>query len=58
VTGGKLLGFSYYELTTAIKQTKRKKFLSEMEAVVSWQALIDLIQPHHPKSGKKGGRTP
>jgi hypothetical protein len=28
------VGFSDYELTTAKKQTKRQKFLSEMEAVV------------------------
>jgi len=41
--GGKQLGFSDYELTTAKKQTKREKFLSEMEVVVPWQALIDLI---------------
>ena len=37
--GGKQLGFSDYELTTAKKQTKREKFLSEMEVVVPWQAL-------------------
>jgi hypothetical protein len=29
--GGKQLGFSDYELITAKKQTKREKFLSEME---------------------------
>ncbi|MBD1193442.1 IS5 family transposase [Vulcanococcus sp. Clear-D1] len=56
--GGKQLGFSDYELTTAKKQTKREKFLSEMEAVVPWQALIDLIEPHYPKANKKGGRPP
>jgi IS5 family transposase len=56
--GGKQLGFSDYELTTAKKQTKREKFLSEMEAVVPWQALIDLIEPHYPKTSKKGGRPP
>jgi IS5 family transposase len=32
--GCKQLGFSDYELTTAKKQTKREKFLSEMEMVV------------------------
>jgi len=32
--GGKQLGFSDYELTTAPKQTKREKFLAEMDAVV------------------------
>ena len=31
--GGKQLGFSDYELTTAKKRTKREKFLSEMEVV-------------------------
>ena len=56
--GGKQLGFSDYELTTAKKQTTREKFLSEMEAVVPWQALIDLIEPHYPKASKKGGRPP
>ena len=56
--GGKQLGFSDYELTTAKKQTKREKFLSEMEVVVPWQALIDLIEPHYPKTSKKGGRPP
>jgi IS5 family transposase len=53
--GGKQLGFSDYELTTAKKQTKRERFLSEMEEVVPWQALIDLIEPHYPKTSKKGG---
>ena len=27
-----------------------------MEVVVPWQALIDLIEPHYPKTSKKGGR--
>jgi IS5 family transposase len=56
--GGKQLGFSDYELTTAKKQTKREKFLAEMEAVVPWAALIALIEPHYPKVSKKGGRPP
>jgi IS5 family transposase len=56
--GGKQLGFSDYELTTAKKQTKREKFLSEMEVVVPWQPLIALIEPHYPKTSKKGGRPP
>jgi IS5 family transposase len=29
-----------------------------MEAVVPWQALIALIEPHYPKTSKKGGRPP
>ena len=55
---GKQLGFSDYELSTAKKQTKRERFLAEMEAVVPWKALIDLIEPHYPKASKKGGRPP
>jgi IS5 family transposase len=56
--GGKQLGFSDYEQTTAKKRTKREKFLAEMDAVVPWQALLDLIEPHYPKTSKKGGRPP
>lgn len=56
--GGKQLGFSDYELTTARKQTKREKFLSEMKVVVPWQALIALNESHYPKASKKGGRHP
>ena len=29
-----------------------------METLVPWQALIDLIEPHYPKTSKKGGRPP
>ena len=40
------------------KQTRREKFLAEMEAVVPWTRLLALIEPHYPKSGPKGGRPP
>jgi IS5 family transposase len=56
--GGKQLGFSDYELTTAKKQTKCEQLLAEMEVVVPWQELIELIKPHYPKTSKKGGRPP
>jgi IS5 family transposase len=56
--GSKQLGFTYCELTTAKKRTKCEKFLAEMEAVVPWQALIDLIEPHYPKASKKDDRPP
>jgi IS5 family transposase len=56
--GGKQLGFGDYEQTTAKKRTKREKFLAEMQAVVPWQALIDLIGPYYPKTSNKGGRPP
>ena len=56
--GGKQLSFSDYELTTVKKQTKREKFLSEMDAVVPCAALIALIEPHYPKVSKQGVRPP
>jgi IS5 family transposase len=56
--GGKQLGFSDYEQTTARKRTKRERFLTQMAAVVPWRALIALIEPCYPKTGSKGGRPP
>lgn len=50
--GGKLLGFGDYVQTTAKKRTKREKFLAEMDQVVHWGALIELIEPHYPKTGR------
>jgi len=56
--GCKQLGFGDYEQTTARKRTKRERFPAQMEAVVPWKALIDLIGPCYPKTGSKGGRPP
>jgi IS5 family transposase len=54
--GGKQLGFGDYEQSTAKKQTKREKFLAEMDKVVPWRPLIDLIEPFYPTTGSKGRR--
>jgi IS5 family transposase len=56
--GTKPFGFGDYEQTTAKKRTKRERFLAEMEVVVPWKALVDLIDPHYPKTTSKGGRPP
>jgi IS5 family transposase len=40
---GKHLGFCDYEQTIARKSTKWERFLIQMEAVVPWKSLIDLI---------------
>jgi IS5 family transposase len=53
---GKQLGFGDYEQSTAKKQTRREKFLAEMDTVVPWQPLVKLIEPCYPKTGSKGGR--
>ncbi|RJE82000.1 IS5 family transposase [Paracoccus onubensis] len=40
------------------KRTRREQFLAEMDAVVPWDRLLALIEPHYPKAGPKGGRPP
>jgi len=36
------------------KQTRRERFLEEMEAVIPWAELLAVIEPHYPKSGRRG----
>lgn len=38
------------------KVTRRELFLSEMNQIIPWGLLLDLIEPHYPKAGK--GRQP
>jgi transposase, IS5 family len=33
------------------KVTRRERFLAEMDAVIPWQRLLALIEPHYPKPG-------
>ena len=56
--GAKQFGFGDYEHSTAKKRTQREHFLAEMEAVVLWKALTDLIEPRYTKPTSKGGRPP
>jgi IS5 family transposase len=56
--GTKQFGFGDYEQSTAKKRTRRERFLAEMEAVVPWTVLVDLIEPHYPRTSSKGGRPP
>lgn len=46
----------HQELSRRRKQTKRERFLAEMDAVVPWARLVALIEPHYPRGGK--GRKP
>lgn len=50
------LSFSDAEHAGKRKQTRREVFLSEMERVVPWKALLAQIEPHYPKAGR--GRHP
>ena len=36
------------------KQTRRERFLLEMEKVVPWSALRAVIEPYYPKAGRRG----
>ena len=56
--GSKQFVFGDYEQVTTKKRTKRERFLGEMEKVVPWKALLDLIEPHYPKTSSRGGRPP
>ena len=46
--------FASLEYAGKKRQTRREKFLGEMERVVPWARLEALIEPHYPKSGKVG----
>lgn len=36
------------------KQSRREKFLGEMEQAVPWAELLAVIEPHDPKAGRRG----
>jgi len=38
------------------KQTRRERFLAEMDAIIPWAQLLEVIDPHYPKAGN--GRPP
>jgi transposase, IS5 family len=38
------------------KVTRRERFLAEMDAVIPWSRLVELIEPHYANTGK--GRPP
>lgn len=44
--------FDSLAYTAKKKQTRREKFLAEMERIVPWNALLTLIEEHYPKRGR------
>jgi IS5 family transposase len=48
------ISFSEAEYAKKKKQTRRELFLAKMELVVPWSRLMEVIEPHYPKSGKRG----
>ncbi len=49
------MSFSDFEYAGKRKQTRRERFLAEMDQVVPWAGLLGLIEPFYPKVG---GRKP
>lgn len=47
------ISFSQSEFISKKKQTRREKFLNEMETMVPWARLVALIKPFYPE-GKRG----
>ena len=43
-------------LNLSTKKTRKREFLEEMERVVPWGALVQIVEPHYPKA--KTGRPP
>lgn len=43
-------------LNLSTKRTRKREFLDEMERVVPWAALVQVVQPYYPKA--KTGRPP
>ena len=52
------LDFGDYERSFVKKQTRRERFLAEMEEVVPFSELIRMIEPFYPRVGLQGGRPP
>ena len=50
----KQTSFASLEYAGKKRKTRRERFLGEMERVVPWEALVALIEPHYPKSGRVG----
>ena len=48
------VSFAQAEYDKKKKRTRREIFLEKMEQVVPWARLMEVIEPHYPKSGKRG----
>lgn len=46
--------FSELEYAAKKRRTRRELFLAEMEAVVPWPELLAVVEPHYPRTGRRG----
>lgn len=49
------MSFAQSEYAMKKKVTRRERFLGEMEEVVPWERLVEVIRPHYPR-GERGRR--
>lgn len=48
------MSFSELEYASKKRQTRRDRFLAEIEAVTPWAILVNTVAPHYPSSGGRG----
>lgn len=48
------ISFAQVEYAKKKKRTRREVFLQKMEQVMPWVRLMEVIEPHYSKSGKRG----
>ena len=48
--------FALLDYAQKKKQTRRERFLSEMERCIPWKGLLAVIEPHYPRGGRRGGQ--
>lgn len=53
-TAPRQTSFAQAEYERKKKRTRREVFLEKMAQVVPWARLAEVIEPHYPKSGKRG----
>jgi IS5 family transposase len=46
--------FADLEYANKRRRTRRETFLAEMDAVVPWQELLAVVEPHYPRGGGRG----
>lgn len=47
------MSFAQTESAMKKKVTRRERFLGEMEEVVPWEKLVEVIRPHYPTRGAR-----
>ncbi len=50
--------FSDWEHSCVRRQTRKEKFLCEMEAVLPFSTLVKVMQPFYPQVGPQGEDPP